>query len=123
MHTFAKSVTLGKTHWSDTNRVMLRNRRIGCSVSGVVNSSQIVELMNLRIGWNDGYDVIQEWDAMYSDWFAYQSQSKLLQLNQVVQFHYWWLTSLHYLESRFYIRRIRVSKHSELLEPMKKVIK
>ena len=32
---YAKSVTLGKTHWSDTNRVMLRNRRIGCSVSGV----------------------------------------------------------------------------------------
>ena len=27
---------------------------------------------------------------------------------------------LHYPESRFYIRRIRVSKHSELLEPMKK---
>ena len=30
-----KTVTLGRTHWSDTNRVMLRNRRIGCSVSGV----------------------------------------------------------------------------------------
>ena len=29
---YAKTVTLGKTHWSDTNRVMLRNRRIGCSV-------------------------------------------------------------------------------------------
>ena len=32
---YAKTVTLGRTHWSDTNRVMLRNRRIGCSVSGV----------------------------------------------------------------------------------------
>ena len=30
-----KRVTLGRTHWSDTNRVMLRNRRIGCSVSGI----------------------------------------------------------------------------------------
>ena len=28
---YAKTVTLGKTHWPDTNRVMLRNRRIGCS--------------------------------------------------------------------------------------------
>ncbi len=32
---YAKTVTLGRTHWADTNRVMLRNRRIGCSVSGV----------------------------------------------------------------------------------------
>ena len=32
---YAKTVTLGRTHWAQTNRVMLRNRRIGCSVSGV----------------------------------------------------------------------------------------
>ena len=30
---------------------------------------------------------------------------------------------LHYPESRFYIRRIRLSKHSELIEPMKKGIR
>ena len=29
---YAKTVTLGKTHWSETNRVMLRNRRIGLSL-------------------------------------------------------------------------------------------
>ena len=28
---YAKTVTLGKTHWPETNRVMLRNRRIGNS--------------------------------------------------------------------------------------------
>ena len=32
-------------------------------------------------------------------------------------------SGLHYPESRFYTRRIRVSKHSELLEPMVKDIK
>ena len=32
---YAKTVTLGRTHWPATNRVMLRNRRIGCSLSGV----------------------------------------------------------------------------------------
>lgn len=32
---YAKTVTLGKTHWPETNRVMLRNRRIGCSMSGI----------------------------------------------------------------------------------------
>ena len=38
---YAKTVTLGRTHWSETNRVMLRNRRIGCSVSGIASSSLI----------------------------------------------------------------------------------
>lgn len=28
---YAKTVTLGETHWPETNRVMLRNRRIGCA--------------------------------------------------------------------------------------------
>ena len=32
---YAKTVTLGRTHWPATNRVMLRNRRIGCSMSGI----------------------------------------------------------------------------------------
>ena len=32
---YAKTVTLGMTHWPQTNRVMLRNRRIGCSMSGI----------------------------------------------------------------------------------------
>ena len=32
---YAKTVTLGRTHWPVTNRVMLRNRRIGCSMSGI----------------------------------------------------------------------------------------
>ena len=39
----------------------------------------------------------------------------------MVQFHYAsGYLSLHYPESRFYIRRIRLSKHSELLEPLEK---
>ncbi len=32
---YAKTVTLGETHWPETNRVLLRNRRIGCSMSGI----------------------------------------------------------------------------------------
>lgn len=32
---YAKTVTLGPSHWPRTNTVMLRNRRIGCSMSGL----------------------------------------------------------------------------------------
>ena len=47
---YAKTVTLGSTHWPQTNRVMLRNRRIGCSMSGVHNSLQIVASGHCEIG-------------------------------------------------------------------------
>jgi hypothetical protein len=32
---YAKSVTLGLPHWDATAEVMARNRRIGCSMSGI----------------------------------------------------------------------------------------
>jgi hypothetical protein len=74
---YAKTVTLGRTHWADTNRVMLRNRRIGIKTTSVKPSGTVSLLAGATPG-------------------------------------------LHYPESRFYIRRIRLSKHSELLEPLQK---
>ena len=119
---YAKTVTLGRTHWADTNRVMLRNRRIGCSVSGVAQFITNRGLGELKNWLNGGYDVIQEWDKQYSDWFAVPKSIKTTSVKPsgTVSLLAGATPGLHYPESRFYIRRIRVSKHSELLEPMKK---
>ena len=119
---YAKSVTLGKTHWSDTNRVMLRNRRIGCSVSGVAQFITNRGLGELKDWLNAGYDVIQEWDKMYSDWFAVPKSIKTTSVKPsgTVSLLAGATPGLHYPESRFYIRRVRLSKHSELLEPLNK---
>ena len=119
---YAKTVTLGRTHWSDTNRVMLRNRRIGCSVSGVAQFITNRGLNELRDWLENGYDVIQDWDKMYSDWFAVPRSIKTTSVKPsgTVSLLAGATPGLHYPESRFYIRRIRLSKHSELIEPMKK---
>ena len=119
---YAKSVTLGKTHWSDTNRVMLRNRRIGCSVSGVAQFITNRGIDTLKNWLEEGYDTIQEWDDMYSDWFAIPKSIKTTSVKPsgTVSLLAGATPGLHYPESRFYIRRIRVSNHSELLEPMKR---
>ena len=103
---YAKSVTLGKTHWSDTNRVMLRNRRIGCSVSGVAQFITNRGLGELKNWLNDGYDVIQEWDKMYSDWFAVPKSIKTTSVKPsgTVSLLAGATPGLHYPESRFYIR-------------------
>ena len=119
---YAKTVTLGRTHWADTNRVMLRNRRIGCSVSGVAQFITNRGLGTLKDWLNNGYDVIQKWDNQYSDWFAVPKSIKTTSVKPsgTVSLLAGATPGLHYPESRFYIRRIRLSKHSELLDPLQK---
>ena len=119
---YAKTVTLGKTHWPDTNRVMLRNRRIGCSVSGVAQFISKNGLEELRSWLESGYDTIQGWDKMYSDWLAVPRSIKTTSVKPsgTVSLLVGATPGMHYPESRFYIRRMRLSKHSSLIEPLKK---
>ena len=119
---YAKTVTLGGTHWADTNRVMLRNRRIGCSVSGIAQFITNRGIHELKEWLEAGYDTIQDWDKQYSDWFAVPKSIKTTSVKPsgTVSLLAGATPGLHYPESRFYIRRVRLSKHSELLEPLKK---
>lgn len=73
---YAKTVTLGKTHWPETNRVMLRNRRIGCSVSGVAQFLTYRGVGELRDWLESGYDEIQRLDTVYSDFLAIPQVNK-----------------------------------------------
>ena len=119
---YAKTVTLGKTHWPDTNRVMLRNRRIGCSVSGIAQFITKHGMEDLRKWLEKGYKTIQSWDCIYSDWFAIPKSIKTTSVKPsgTVSLLVGATPGMHYPESRFYIRRMRLSKHSELIEPLKK---
>jgi len=119
---YAKTVTLGKTHWPETNRVMLRNRRIGCSVSGVAQFITKHGMEELRNWLERGYDEIQRLDETYSDFFAIPKSIKTTSVKPsgTVSLLVGATPGMHYPESRFYIRRMRLSKHSELLGPLKK---
>ncbi len=119
---YAKTVTLGKTHWPDTNRVMLRNRRIGCSVSGIAQFITKHGMEELRKWLEKGYKTIHEWDKQYSDWFAVPKSIKTTSVKPsgTVSLLVGATPGMHYPESRFYIRRMRLSNHSELIEPLKK---
>ena len=71
---YAKTVTLGPTHWPETNRVTLRNRRIGCSMSGLAQFIESRGLEELRRWCERGYQTIQETDVGYDylsiDWLT-----------------------------------------------------
>ena len=67
---YAKTITLGMTPWPETNRVMLRNRRIGCSLSGLQQFIAVHGIAHTKDWLHRAYDEIQHWDRIYSDWFC-----------------------------------------------------
>jgi len=119
---YAKTVTLGKTHWPETNRVMLRNRRIGCSVSGIAQFITYNGLDSLKKWLKSGYNMIQEYDKQYSEWLAVPRSIKTTSVKPsgTVSLLAGATPGVHYPESQFYIRRIRLSKHSSLIDPLEK---
>lgn len=119
---YAKSVTLGNSHWPETNRVMLRNRRIGCSLTGITQFISKQGLSSLRDWCHSGYNTIQKYDDIYSDWLAIPKSIKTTTIKPSgsVSLLAGATPGMHYPESRYYIRRVRLSIHSELIEPIKK---
>ncbi|KAF0692530.1 Aste57867_16399 [Aphanomyces stellatus] len=114
---YAKTVTLGQTHWPITNRVMLRNRRIGCSMSGIAQFITQRGLHELKSWCSEGYDAIQAYDKTYSDFLAIPRSIKTTSIKPsgTVSLLAGATPGMHYPESRFYIRRVRLDRGSELL--------
>ena len=118
---YAKTVTLGQTHWAETNRVMIRNRRIGCSVSGIAQFITAHGIEELRTWLESGYEHIQHWDEIYSDWFGIPESIKTTSVKPsgTVSLLVGSTPGVHYPESRFYIRRVRLAKNSPLKKPLR----
>ena len=73
---YAKTVTLIPTHWEETNAIMQRNRRIGCSVSGLAAFADVKGLPVLRDWLDTGYNEVQKWDTLYSEWLCVRESVK-----------------------------------------------
>ncbi|RHY18962.1 hypothetical protein DYB36_011755, partial [Aphanomyces astaci] len=118
---YAKTVTLGQTHWPITNRVMLRNRRIGCSMSGIAQFITQRGLHELKDWCMQGYDAIQAYDKTYSDFLAIPRSIKTTSIKPsgTVSLLAGATPGMHYPESRFYIRRVRLDRGSELLPALR----
>ena len=118
---YGKTVTLANTHWAETNAIMLKNRRIGLSQSGVIQAfnkfgrRQILE-------WSDqGYEYVKELDGTYSDWLCVPKSVRTTSIKPsgTVSLLNGSTPGIHFPESEYYIRRIRFSSQSELIEPLK----
>jgi ribonucleoside-triphosphate reductase (thioredoxin) len=119
---YAKTVTLGQTHWIESNSVMSRNRRIGCSMSGIAQFIERRGLNELKIWCEEGYKRLKELDKEYSESFGVKESIKITSIKPsgTVSLLNGSTPGMHYPESRFYIRRMRMSKKSVLLAELKR---
>jgi len=75
---YAKTVTLIPTHNALTNQVMLSNRRIGLSMSGIQQALKKFGSAKFFSDFCDkGYDVVKHWDRVYSRWLGIPTSIKV----------------------------------------------
>ncbi len=118
---YAKSVTLVNTHWKETNAVMLKNRRMGISQTGIIEAFMNSGRRNILDWCDKGYKYLRALDEEYSDWLCVPKSIKITTVKPsgTVSLLPGVPPGIHYPHSEYYIRRIRISKNSDLIAPLK----
>lgn len=121
-YAYAKTVTLGPTHWTGSNSVMGRNRRVGCSMTGIAQFVTSRGLEALREWSDSGYKRIQQVDAKLSEEFNVPRSIKTTSIKPsgTVSLLAGATPGMHYPESRFYLRRVRIPKDNPLIVPLER---
>lgn len=115
---YAKTVTLLSTHWEATNAVQMRNRRIGCSVSGLAQFVEDYGYPTLRKWLDAGYNEIRRRDAQYSAWLGVRESIKVTAVKPEgsAALLSGSTPGAHYPTGRTYIRRIRFNNLDPLVD-------
>ena len=120
---YAKTTTLLKTPWPKTNAIMLKNRRIGLSQSGVLDNIAKVGFREHMRWCDEGYEIVKYWDELYSDWLCIPRSKK--KTSEKPSGSVSLLTGsrpgVHDTpaKSKWYIRRVEVLKNSPLVKAYK----
>jgi adenosylcobalamin-dependent ribonucleoside-triphosphate reductase len=119
---YGKSVTLGKTHWKETNEKIEKNRRVGVSMSGITQFLANNNTEILRNWCETGYDKVQEYDEQFSNFLGVNRSIKTTSVKPsgTVSLLAGATPGLHFAESKYYIRRMRIPKNSNLIPKLKK---
>lgn len=117
-HFYAKTCTLLKFHWPESNLVLIRNRRIGCSMSGVAQLKESLGIHEFKKWLSEGYNKILHCDKIYSEKLGIRESIKLTSVKPsgTVSLLAGVTPGIHYPESKYYIRRVRIAKDSPVLK-------
>ncbi len=119
---YSKSVTLVNTHWQETNAVMLKNRRMGISQTGIIEAFVRHGRRKMLEWCSRGYNYLQELDEQYSGWLCIPRSIKITTVKPsgTVSLLPGVPPGIHYPHSEYYIRRIRLSNNSDLIKHITK---
>jgi ribonucleoside-triphosphate reductase len=118
---YAKSVTLIHTHDQRTNAVMMRNRRIGCSMSGIVQAMARHGRREFFSWCDQGYNYLEDLDVVYSEWLCIPLSVKKTSVKPsgTVSLLPGVTPGIHYPHSEYYIRRIRFQETHPLVDALR----
>ncbi|KXS08873.1 PFL-like glycyl radical enzyme [Gonapodya prolifera JEL478] len=119
---YAKTVTLGKSADPNINAVQLRNRRIGVSISGVVQFIAKHNVNVLREWLKSGYEYLNQLDMLYSNWLCVPRSIKITTVKPsgTVSLLAGVTPGIHYPQSTYYIRRVRLDRNSHVINDLRK---
>lgn len=115
---YAKAVTLMPTHWQESNEVMTRNRRIGCSVTGLAQFAERHGWTKLRSWLDQGYEEVTSRDRQYSEWLGVRESIKMTSVKPsgTVSLLAGVTPGVHWpVSARDYLRRVRYSVSDPIL--------
>lgn len=116
---YAKTVTLIPTHNALTNQVMLSNRRIGLSMSGIQQALKKFGSAKFFGEFCDkGYAVVKHWDRVYSRWLGIPTSIKVTTVKPsgTVSLLAGATPGVHCTHSQYYWRTFRVSASHPLVQ-------
>lgn len=118
---YAKTSNLLMTRWKETNEVMIRNRRIGTSMTGVTQFAETHGWPELRRWQDAGYQEIRRWDKIYSEWLGVRESIRVTTIKPsgTVSLLFGATPGCHFPKERgFYVRTVRETKDSPLAKAM-----
>ncbi len=120
---YAKTVTLVATHSQLTNQVMLSNRRIGLSMSGIQQALKKFGVADFFGDFCDkGYNVVRHWDRIYSRWLGIPTSIKVTTVKPsgTVSLLAGATPGVHCTHSRHYLRSFRIAAIHPLVDKLMK---
>lgn len=115
---YGKTITLLPTHIPETNQVMMKNRRIGTSQSGIIDAFSRHGRRDM-LQWSDnGYNYLKDLDEKYSNWLCVPKSIKITSVKPsgTVSLLPGVSPGIHYPHSKYYIRRIQVADGNPLID-------
>jgi len=114
---YSKTVTLMKTGFKETDEIIEKNRRIGCSQSGIIRAFNKHGRANV-LDWSDkGYDFLTGLDADYSCWLGINRSIKRTSVKPsgTVPLLCGETGALNYPIAEYYHRTIRVAANHPVI--------